>query len=78
MKYAGYDSIKELVDDVGFNKALEIIRDTVPPNNGDFTKEHKTMHACSDENTSAITKKLREDREKRTAMYSKESKQIDA
>ena len=56
------DTFERLLKDRGVEKALEMIGKVLPPDMGDFTKEHKTMHACSDEVTDAITNEIKEER----------------
>ena len=56
--YADFASFKKLVDDVGLGRAVDVIRDLLPPDNGNFSKERRTLYTCSNEATAAIMREL--------------------
>ena len=59
--YTDFASFKKLVDDVGLGRAVDTIRDLLPPDNGNFSKERRTLYACSDEATATIMRELEKD-----------------
>ena len=66
--YTDAESIKRLIDEVGWSKALDIITSIEPLYEGDFAVDHKKMYVFSNESTDEINRAIQEEEAKEREM----------
>ena len=57
---------------------MDILWASIPPNNGDFSKERRKLYACYPEATAGVLRDLEEEEALEAASGSKEPEKIEA